>query len=92
MGNMDGSQDPTHDQQLPRERGSLWHGGIRLLRLERKELRKDIDPDLIGSILDWTMDHFQDALLTEELDPGLFRRTAASQREPKRGSNSSWPC
>ena len=42
--------------------------------LERKELRKDIDPDLIGSILDWTMDHFQDALLTEELDPGLFRR------------------
>jgi TetR/AcrR family transcriptional regulator len=42
--------------------------------LARKELRKDIDPDLIGSILDWTMDHFQDALLTEELDPGLFRR------------------
>ena len=26
------------------------------------------------SILDWTMERFQDALLTEELDPGLFRR------------------
>jgi len=25
------------------------------------------------SILDWTVEKFQDALLTEELDPGLFR-------------------
>jgi hypothetical protein len=24
--------------------------------------------------LDWTMERFQDALLTAELDPGLFRR------------------
>jgi hypothetical protein len=29
---------------------------------------------MIGSILEWTMDRFQDALLTEELDPGLFRK------------------
>ena len=29
---------------------------------------------MIVSILDWTMERFQDALLTEELDPGLFRR------------------
>jgi hypothetical protein len=29
---------------------------------------------MIVSILDWTVERFQDALLTEELDPGLFRR------------------
>ena len=29
---------------------------------------------MIVSILDWMMERFQDALLTEELDPGLFRR------------------
>lgn len=42
--------------------------------LERGEVRRDVDPDLIASILDWTMERFQDAQLTEELDPGLFRR------------------
>lgn len=42
--------------------------------LERGEVRRDIDPDLVASILDWTWDRFQDALLTEEMDPGLFRR------------------
>jgi AcrR family transcriptional regulator len=42
--------------------------------LERGELRRDIEPDLLASILDWTMERFQDAQLTEELDPGLFRR------------------
>ena len=40
----------------------------------RGELRSDLDADMIGSILEWTMDRFQDALLTEELDPGLFRK------------------
>ena len=42
--------------------------------LERAELRRDLDQEIIVSILDWTMERFQDALLTEELDPGLFRR------------------
>ncbi len=42
--------------------------------LNRGELRQDLDPEMIGSILEWTMDRFQDALLTEELDPGLFRK------------------
>src|SRR5579863_4600782 len=42
--------------------------------LERRELRKDIDVEMIVSILDWTVERFQDALLTAELDPGLFRR------------------
>ena len=39
-----------------------------------------MDQDMMVSILDWTMERFQDALLTEELDPGLFRR----QGDPKR--------
>jgi AcrR family transcriptional regulator len=42
--------------------------------LQRGELRKDLDQEMMVSILDWTMERFQDALLTEELDPGLFRR------------------
>jgi len=42
--------------------------------MSRSELRTDLDADMIGSILEWTMDRFQDALLTEELDPGLFRK------------------
>lgn len=42
--------------------------------MKRGELRQDLDPEMIGSILEWTMDRFQDALLTEELDPGLFRK------------------
>jgi hypothetical protein len=33
------------------------------------------------SILDWTMERFQDALLTEELDPGLFRRQGDPQEK-----------
>jgi AcrR family transcriptional regulator len=45
--------------------------------LERAELRQDLDQEMIVSILDWTMERFQDALLTEELDPGLFRRQGA---------------
>ena len=42
--------------------------------LQRGELRKDMDVEMIVSILDWMMERFQDALLTAELDPGLFRR------------------
>ncbi len=37
-------------------------------------MRDDLDQEMMVSILDWTMERFQDALLTEELDPGLFRR------------------
>lgn len=49
--------------------------------LERGELRSDLDVDLIASILEWTMDRFQDALLTEELDPGLFRKSGPIPQE-----------
>jgi len=42
--------------------------------LQRGELRHDLSQAMLVSILDWTVERFQDALLTEELDPGLFRR------------------
>jgi AcrR family transcriptional regulator len=52
------------------------YGTVAFVRfgLDRGELRKDIDIEMIVSILDWTIERFQDALLTAELDPGLFRR------------------
>jgi TetR/AcrR family transcriptional regulator len=40
----------------------------------RGEVRKDIDETMIVSMVEWTVERFQDALLTEELDPGLFSR------------------
>ncbi|MBS1850186.1 MAG: TetR/AcrR family transcriptional regulator [Acidobacteria bacterium] len=53
--------------------------------LQRGEVRRDLDQEMIVSILDWTMERFQDALLTEELDPGLFRRQGdpASKKEAR---------
>jgi AcrR family transcriptional regulator len=42
--------------------------------MQRGEVRKDLDVEMVVSILDWTIERFQDAFLTEELDPGLFRR------------------
>lgn len=50
------------------------YGSAAVIRfaIGRGEVRSDVDPALIGSILDWTMERFQDALVTEELDPGLF--------------------
>src|SRR6202521_3181325 len=52
------------------------YGTVTFVRfgLERGELRKDMDIEMIVSILDWMMERFQDALLTAELDPGLFRK------------------
>ena len=38
----------------------------------RGEIRRDIDPQMIVSMVDWLMDRVQDAMVTEELDPGLF--------------------
>jgi len=52
------------------------YGTVAFVRfgIERGELRKDMDAEMIVSLLDWTFERFQDALLTAELDPGLFRR------------------
>ncbi|PYP82078.1 MAG: hypothetical protein DMF61_27475 [Blastocatellia bacterium AA13] len=35
----------------------------------------ELEIELIVSIIDWMVERFQDALLTAELDPGLFRRS-----------------
>jgi AcrR family transcriptional regulator len=63
------------------------YGTVAFVRfgLQRGELRHDLDQEMIVSILDWTMERFQDALLTEELDPGLFRRQggAAEKKEAR---------
>ena len=55
--------------------------------IRRREVRSDMDLEMIVSIVDWTMERFQDALLTEELDPGLFRRNGqpAAQKEARIG-------
>jgi TetR/AcrR family transcriptional regulator len=52
------------------------YGTVNFVRfgLERHELRNDLDVEMIVSIIDWMMERFQDALLTAEFDPGLFRR------------------
>jgi len=52
------------------------YGTVNFVRfgLERRQLRKDMDIEMIVSIIDWMMERFQDALLTAELDPGLFRK------------------
>jgi hypothetical protein len=59
------------------------YGTVAFVRagLQRGELRRDLDQELMVSILDWTMERFQDALLTEELDPGLFRRQGETQEK-----------
>jgi len=49
--------------------------------LDRGELRRDVEPELVASVLEWTMERFQDALLAEELFPGFFRRRP---RDPAR--------
>jgi AcrR family transcriptional regulator len=45
--------------------------GVRL-----KDLRADLDVEMAASMLDWLASGFQDALVTKELDPGLFHRHA----------------
>src|SRR5437667_668762 len=49
--------------------------------MERNELRRDLDQEMAVSILDWPVERFQDALLTDELDPGLFRRQGDPQEK-----------
>ena len=42
--------------------------------VRRGEVRADIDAELTASMIDWLAGALQDALVTEELDPGLFHR------------------
>ncbi len=41
--------------------------------LERGELRRDVDPELIASIVESTVERFQDSLNMSEMHPDLFR-------------------
>lgn len=47
------------------------------------EVRDDVDLEMIVSIVDWLSDRLQDALIAEEMDPGLFHRWA-NQPERRR--------
>jgi AcrR family transcriptional regulator len=42
--------------------------------VKRGEVREDIDPEMTASMLDWLAERFQDALISEDLDPGLIHR------------------
>lgn len=40
----------------------------------RGEVRDDVDAEMLASMLDWVAERFQDALVSEDLDPGLIHR------------------
>jgi TetR/AcrR family transcriptional regulator len=46
--------------------------------LDRGEIRTDVDAKMVVSLVDWLMDRCQDAIVTEELDPGLFGSAAST--------------
>lgn len=48
---------------------------------QRGEVRADLDLETIVSMVDWLASSLQDAIATEELDPGLFHRW---EHEPER--------
>src|SRR5262245_38845078 len=50
----------------------------------RGEVRDDIDLELIVSIVDWLAEGFQDAIVSQELDPGLFHRHKVDREERQR--------
>ena len=42
--------------------------------VRRHEVRDDVDAEMLASMLDWLAEKFQDALVSEDLDPGLIHR------------------
>jgi AcrR family transcriptional regulator len=48
----------------------------------RAEIRDDVDEEMIASILDWMAERFQDAIVSEDFDPGLIHRRP--ERRPMR--------
>lgn len=50
--------------------------------MKRGEIRDDIDAEMIASTLDWMAERFQDAQVSEDLDPGLIHRRP--ERRPMR--------
>ena len=54
-------------------------GTLDLVRfgLERGELRQDVDEHLLASTVDWMVERFEEAMVSEELDPGIIRSQGA---------------
>jgi len=50
--------------------------------VKRGEIRDDVDAEMVASTLDWMAERFQDALVSEDLDPGLIHRRP--ERRPMR--------
>jgi AcrR family transcriptional regulator len=46
--------------------------------IDHGEIHTDVDTRMLVSLVDWLMDRCQDAIVTEELDPGLFGSAAQS--------------
>lgn len=46
----------------------------------RGEVRDDLSAALVVGVLDWLAERFQDAQVTDELDPGIFRRASAAEQ------------
>jgi AcrR family transcriptional regulator len=42
--------------------------------IRKGEVRDDVDPEMLASMLDWVAERFQDALVSADLDPGLIHR------------------
>jgi len=59
------------------------YGTLELIEfgVRRGELRADLDVEMVASMLDWLAGGFQDALVTRELDPGLFHRHPDPDRQ-----------
>jgi AcrR family transcriptional regulator len=51
--------------------------------IDRGEVRTDVDPETIAAMVDWVSERFQDQLVTEELDPRMFRRHGGGARRAR---------
>ena len=51
--------------------------------IDRAEVRTDVDPETIAAMVDWVSERFQDQLVTEELDPTMFRRHGGGARRAR---------
>lgn len=61
-------------------------GTMDLIRfgISRGEVRRDVNPRLVLMLTNWLIDACQDAIVTEELDPGLFGLNTLSPEERER--------
>ena len=51
----------------------------------RGEVRDDVDAEMLASMLDWLAERFQDALVSEDLDPGLDPPAARAAGDADQG-------